>query len=95
MWYEIFRFESLSKRFGCATMLYVLNDENANGYKVYNTYTNMRTKFKIQIEGKAEWAIQNDPTKLAILDIKYPNKGKTKTTKKDSSHAKKYIHTNK
>lgn len=75
MWYEIYRFESQSKRFGCATMLYVLN-ANANGYTVYNSYTNLRSKLKMQIEGTANWAIPNDPKKVAILDIKYPKKGK-------------------
>lgn len=75
MWYEIYRFESQSKRFGCATMLYVLSDDNTNGYTVYNTYANLRTKNKMQIKGTAKWALPNDTTKLAILDIQYPKKG--------------------
>lgn len=74
MWYEIYRFESQSKRFGCATMLFVLNDDNANGYKVYSSYTTLRTKQRINFEGTAEWSIENDPTKLAIFDIQYPKK---------------------
>lgn len=74
MWYEIYRFESQSKRFGCATMLFVLNENNANGYKVYSGYTTMRTKVRIDFEGTAQWSIENDPTKLAILDINYPKK---------------------
>lgn len=75
MWYEIYRFETASKRFGCTTKLYVLNAENSNSYTVFSSYTNLNTKEKTKSEGTAEWAINNDSRKLAILDIKYPKAG--------------------
>lgn len=58
-------------------MLYVLNEDNSSGYRVYSERTSMRTKIKIGIEGTAKWSIPDDSSKLAILDIQYPKKGMT------------------